>query len=107
MLATVVGLNRYDYVKPETGERKQGGSITYLSKTSGNGRKGFNAIELSIPYDNLDNFEKVPGVYDLELDSVPLRTGGGVRQVYQSCSLIAPVDLDFAQKLKQQRDQQK
>lgn len=107
-LLTVVGINKYDYVKPETGERKQGGSITYLSKSSSSGRSGFQTLEVPVPYDDLRVFDKVPAVYDIELDIVPVRSTNGsnsVRQVFSSASLVAPVDLDFPQKIKAQQQQ--
>lgn len=106
MLCTVVGINKYDYVKPETGERKQGGSLTYLSKANGSGRTGFTPIEVPVPFENIGIFDKVPAVYDLELDLVPVRSASGnsMRQVFSSAALVAPVDLDFAQKIKQQRE---
>jgi hypothetical protein len=107
-LLTVVGTNKYDYVKPETGERKQGGSITYLSKSSSTGRAGYQTLEVAVPYSDMSVFDKVPAVYDIELDIVPVRSSSGgnsVRQVYSSASLVAPVDLDFPQKIKNQQQQ--
>ena len=105
-LLTVVGKNTYDYVKAETGERKQGGSVTYLSKTGTGGRDGYSAIEISIPHADLPKFDKIPALYDMELELVPVRsTGGGssFRQVFQSAVQIATVDLDFPQKYLQQK----
>ena len=73
---TVVGRNKYDYVKPETGERKQGGSITYLAKSGSGGREGYSSIEVPIPFENLSVFDKIPALYDIEFELVKVRSAG-------------------------------
>lgn len=108
-LYTVVGRNKYDYVKQETGERKQGGSITYLSKSGTGGRDGYTAIEVPVPTEDLSTFDKIPALYDIEFELVPVRGTGGaqsLRQVFQAATQIATVDLDFPQKYLQSQKKQ-
>ncbi|WP_156341375.1 hypothetical protein [Pseudanabaena sp. 'Roaring Creek'] len=97
MLVTCMGSSSYDYVKQDTGERKQGASFTYLSKASSSGssiRSGWMPIEMRIPFESRNTFDKLPAVYDVEFGLVPLRSGG-VTQVFVGAKYIRPVELDF------------
>ena len=106
---TVVGRNKYDYVKPETGERKQGGSITYLAKSGSGGREGYSSIEVLIPFENLSVFDKIPALYDIEFELVKVRSAGAsesFRQVFQAATQLATVNLDFVQQYLQSQKKQ-
>jgi hypothetical protein len=94
---TCIGLTSYDYVKQDTGERKQGASLIYLERASSSGsssRSGWIPIELRIDFNQRASFDKLPAVYDIEFGYVPRRQGG-VDQVFQSARLVRPIDLDF------------
>ena len=67
-LLTCIGSSSYDYVKQDTGERKQGASFSYLNRASSSGsstRIGWIPIETRISLDQLRYFEKLPAVYDV------------------------------------------
>ncbi|NMF57885.1 hypothetical protein [Pseudanabaena yagii] len=98
-LLTCIGSSYYDYVKQDTGERKQGASFIYLSKASSSGgsiRSGWTPIEMRIPFDMRNAFDK-PAIYDIEFGYVPrsIQRGGGVDQIFVGAKLIRPVELDF------------
>lgn len=102
-LLTCIGVSSYDYVKTDTGERKQGASFTYLSRASSSGsstRNGWIPIEIRIPLEQRNLFDKLPAVYEVDFGMVP-RRGGGVDQVFLGAKFIGSVDLDFPSKVKQ------
>ena len=96
-LLTCIGSSSYDYVKPETGERKQGASFSYLSRAASSGssnRSGWMPIDARISLDQIRIFDKLPAVYDVEFALVPRRSGG-VDQVFVGAKFVRPVELDF------------
>lgn len=101
MLVTVLGANSYDYVKPDTGERKVGASIKYLSPAE----KGWETIDIRLSPEQLNEFTEFPAVYDIEMGYKQMMKGGLI-PVFYSAILIAKVDLDFANKAKKQQQQQ-
>lgn len=102
MLVTVLGANSYDYVKPDTGERKVGASIKYLSPAE----KGWETIDIRLSLEQLTaQFTEFPAVYDIEMGYKQMMKGGLI-PVFYSAILIAKVDLDFANKAKKQQQQQ-
>ena len=102
MQVTVIGTNEYDYVKPDTGERKVGASITYLSP----GLNGWETIDIRLTPEQLaSQFSEKTGVYDIEIGFRQMIKGGLI-PVFHSAILISKVDLDFPSKLKRQQSQQ-
>jgi len=96
-LVTCIGTSSYDYVKQDTGERKQGASFTYLSRAASSGsssRNGWVPIESRIELSQKNLFDKLPAVYDVEFALVPRRSGG-VDQVFVNAKFIRSVELDF------------
>jgi|GEM_PF-6030721 hypothetical protein len=96
-LLTCIGSSSYDYVKQDTGERKQGASFTYLSRAASSGssnRNGWVPIESRIELAQKNLFDKLPAVYDVEFALVPRRSGG-VDQVFVNAKFVRPIDLDF------------
>lgn len=96
-LLTCIGSSSYDYVKQDTGERKQGASFSYLNRASSSGsskRNGWIPIEIRIPLEQVGVFDKLPAVYDVEFSLVPRRSGG-VDQVFVGAKFVRPVELDF------------
>ena len=96
-LLTCIGSSSYDYVKQDTGERKQGASFSYLSRAASSGssrRSGWMPIDARIPLEQIGIFDKLPAVYDVEFALVPRRSGG-VDQVFVGAKFVRSIELDF------------
>lgn len=71
----VLGVRDFDFVD-DKGQRRTGIKVFYLDQPENSDHsRGFLPLVLTAPYDLLEQFPVVPGIYDLEFRQKPDRTG--------------------------------
>lgn len=68
----VMSVNRYKMVDRQTGEVSEGCGVRYMFSTdlhpcAEENLKGYKFGKTSLPYNDFDKFEQVPGIYETEL----------------------------------------
>lgn len=92
---TVIGVNRYQMVNQQTGEFSKGCSVRYMFTTdlkpcAEENAKGYKLGKTSVPYEDFDKFEQVPGVYEAEM-SMNIAADGTVKVKAENFVFKRPV----------------
>lgn len=83
-------VGRYDFLDKD-GKQVKGAKVTFVDPripvSRPDSQKGIPLVELGIPFENFGDFDKVPGVYDIETANIPA-SGGKLRVIYTGSKFI-------------------